>query len=223
MIKLSKRLELIAQYVSDDTSLVDVGCDHALLDIYLVQNRKNISVIASDINDKALKGAKKNIRTYHVDDKISIIQSNGLENVDCTGLDTVVISGMGAHTIVGILHCSLNKLRNISTLIIQSNNDLDFLRKRVTEIGYYIFDEAMVKDSGIIYTVVVFKRGHKFYSKKELFFGPILLKKNDKLFIEQCKYQLSKLLEFYPLIPKKRIHHRFVTYKKIRNLKKIIG
>ena len=223
MIKLSKRLELIAQYVSDDTSLVDVGCDHALLDIYLVQNRKNISVIASDINDKALKGAKKNIRTYHVDDKISIIQSNGLENVDCTGLDTIVISGMGAHTIVGILHCSLNKLRNISTLIIQSNNDLDFLRKRVTEIGYYIFDEAMVKDSGIIYTVVVFKRGHKFYSKKELFFGPILLKKNDKLFIEQCKYQLSKLLEFYPLIPKKRIHHRFVTYKKIRNLKKIIG
>ena len=223
MIKLSKRLELIAQYVSDDTSLVDVGCDHALLDIYLVQNRKNISAIASDINDKALKGAKKNIRTYHVDDKISIIQSNGLENVDCTGLDTIVISGMGAHTIVGILHCSLNKLRNISTLIIQSNNDLDFLRKRVTEIGYYIFDEAMVKDSGIIYTVVVFKRGHKFYSKKELFFGPILLKKNDKLFIEQCKYQLSKLLEFYPLIPKKRIHHRFVTYKKIRNLKKIIG
>ncbi len=223
MIRLSKRLELIAQYVSDDTSLVDVGCDHALLDIYLVQNRKNISVIASDINDKALKGAKKNIRTYHVDDRISIVQSNGLESVDCAGLDTIVISGMGAHTIVGILHCSLNKLRNISTLIIQSNNDLDFLRKRVTEIGYYIFDEAMVKDSGIIYTVVVFKRGHKFYSKKELFFGPILLKKNDKFFIEQCKYQLSNLLEFYPLIPKKRIHHRFVTYQKIRNLKKIIG
>ena len=50
MIKLSKRLKKIADYVSDNSSLVDIGCDHGLLDIYLVQNKNNIKVVASDIN-----------------------------------------------------------------------------------------------------------------------------------------------------------------------------
>ena len=51
MIRLSKRLECIASFVNDDMSLVDVGCDHALLDIYLCQVKKNIKIIASDINE----------------------------------------------------------------------------------------------------------------------------------------------------------------------------
>ena len=34
-IKLSKRLNEIAKLVNKDSILADVGCDHALLDIYL--------------------------------------------------------------------------------------------------------------------------------------------------------------------------------------------
>ena len=47
---LSKRLNAIAEMV-DTNVLYDVGCDHALLDIYLVQTKKNIKVIAPDINN----------------------------------------------------------------------------------------------------------------------------------------------------------------------------
>ena len=44
-IKLSKRLNAIAKLVNKDSILADVGCDHALLDIYLIQNK----IIKSEI------------------------------------------------------------------------------------------------------------------------------------------------------------------------------
>ena len=222
MIKLSPRLEKIANYIPDNTSMVDIGCDHALLDIYLVQKKNNINTIASDINPNALESAKKNIKKYKLDDKIKIKESNGLENINTTSIDTIVISGMGSHTIVGILYNGIKKLININTLILQSNNDLDFLRKKVTDIGYYIEDETLVKDTNIIYTIIIFKKGKKHYSKKELYFGPILLKKKEPLFTEKNKKELVKLEKFYPLIPKKRIHHRLITTWKIKNIKKIL-
>ena len=220
MIRLSKRLECIAKYVNEGMSIVDVGCDHALLDIYLVQMKKDIKVIASDINENALENAKKNIKKYHFEGKIKTCLSKGLEEIDTSNLDTIIISGMGAHTMVGVLYHDISKLKGIDTLILQSNNDLDFLRERVVKLGYYIENEVLVKDSGIIYTVIVFMKGRKRYSRKELYFGPLLLKKKDSLFIEKCEVELKKLEMFYPMIPKNRLHHRMVTRWKINNIKK---
>ena len=61
MNNLSIRLKEISNYVPDNIKMVDIGCDHGLLDIYLVQTKKNIKVIASDINENALSNAIKNI------------------------------------------------------------------------------------------------------------------------------------------------------------------
>lgn len=222
MIKLSKRLKKIAEYIEENSKIIDIGCDHALLDIYLIQTKKNIQITASDINSKALDNAKKNIKKYKLENNIKIIQSNGLDNLDTTSSDTIVIAGMGSHTMTGILYNNIFKLKNINTLILQSNNDLDFLRKKITKIGYYIEKESLIKDSNIIYTIIIFKKGHKYYSKKELYFGPILLKENTTLFQEKIKKDLQKLENFYPLIPKKRLHHRLITKWKIKNIKRII-
>ena len=222
MIRLSKRLESIASYITDGMNLVDVGCDHALLDIFLVQTKKNIKVIASDINQNALDIAINNIKKNHLENKIKTCLSKGLENIDTTSLDTIIISGMGSHTMVGILYNNISKLKNIDTLILQSNNDIDFLREKVTKLGYYIKEEKLIKDSNIIYTIILFKKGHKRYTKKELYFGPILLKNKEKIFIEKYKEELKKLESFYPLIPKNRLHHRIITKWKINNIKRLL-
>ena len=42
MIKLSKRLETISSLISKKSKIVDIGCDHGLLDIYLYQNKKMV-------------------------------------------------------------------------------------------------------------------------------------------------------------------------------------
>ena len=53
-MKLSKRLQVVASFIPDNSSLLDVGCDHALLDIFLMQTKKNIQIMASDINPNPL-------------------------------------------------------------------------------------------------------------------------------------------------------------------------
>ena len=222
MIKLSKRFEKIATFVDDGANIVDIGCDHALLDIYLVLNRKNIKVVASDVNKNALNNALNNIKKYKLTDKIDTVLSNGLESIDVTGLDTIIISGMGTHTMVGILYNNLSKLKNINTIILQSNNDVDFLRKKVTSIGYYIEQEALVKDKKIIYTIIKFKKGHKFYSYKELYFGPCLLKENSSLFKEKNKLELEKLKIIYSMIPKGHLMYKLKTLRKIKMYTNII-
>ena len=60
---------------------------------------------------------------------------------------------MGTHTIVGILYNNLKKLKNIKTLVIQSNNDDYFLRYKLTKIGFKIEEETLVEDAKIIYTI----------------------------------------------------------------------
>jgi tRNA (adenine22-N1)-methyltransferase len=106
-------------------------------------------------------------------------------------------------------------------LVIQSNNDIDFLRYKVTKIGYYISREELVLDAGIIYTIIEFKKGYRFYTKKQLYFGPYLLKENSSLFQKKCGIELKKLEQIYKMIPKSHYHHRILTYWKIRTLRKI--
>lgn len=223
MIKLSKRLKQIANYIDDNTNMVDIGCDHGLLDIYLLQIKKNIKIIASDVNKNALNNAKKNIQKYKLEGQITTILSNGLDEIDTTDIDTIVISGMGSHTIVGILYNNLKKIKKVKKLVIQSNNDLDFLRYKISKIGYYINKEELVSDAGIIYTIIEFRKGYRFYTKKQLYFGPYLLKENSKLFQEKNTLELTKLEKFYQMIPKNHYHHLKKTRWKIKTIKKLLN
>ncbi len=221
MNNLSNRLKEIASFIPDNIKMVDIGCDHALLDIYLFKNRKNIKIIASDINENALEQAKKNIKKYKLDKFIETRLSNGLDNINSNEIDTIVISGMGSHTIVGILRMNQKKLINVDNIIIQSNNHIDFLRERILELNYYIDSEKLVKDNNIIYTIISFKKGKEKYNKKEIYFGPYLLKENSNLFKEKNKQDLEKLEYLYKIIPKSHILHRIKIKNKINMYKKL--
>ena len=51
MIKiLNKRLETLSAFILDNECVIDIGCDHGLLGIYLFLNRKNLKMISSDVN-----------------------------------------------------------------------------------------------------------------------------------------------------------------------------
>ena len=221
MIKISKRLKTIATFVNDNSNIIDIGCDHGLLDIYLIENKHNITLTASEINTNALNNAKKNINKYKLNNNIKLIESDGLDNIDTTNYNTIIIAGMGSHTIVGILHKGIKKLKKIDTIILQSNNDIDFLRKKVIELGYHIEKETLVEEKNIIYTIIKFKKGYKFYTNKQIYFGPYLLKEKSELFIKKNNQDLKKLEKIYKLIPKNHLHHRIVTSQKIKMHKNI--
>ena len=50
-MKINARLKKIGDLVEANSFCLDVGCDHAYLDIYLTQNNDN-KCIATDINKK---------------------------------------------------------------------------------------------------------------------------------------------------------------------------
>lgn len=193
MNKLSIRLEAVANYVNDNSKVIDIGCDHGFLSIFLAKKYDNIKIIASDINENALNNAISNINKMHLQNKIETRLGNGLDVVTADEIDTIVISGMGSNTIVGMLKYARNKLTYVKDIIVQSNTDLYFLRKNIVSLGYYIADETLVKDKNIIYTVIKFSKGKKKYNYKELYLGPILISKNDDLFREKNRKEINTL------------------------------
>ncbi len=199
MISLSKRLKTVADLVlsKESNKIIDVGCDHALLDIYLIQNNENLKVVASDNKKAPLENARKNIEKYSFLNKIEVCLKDGINNID-KEVDTVIISGMGCETIIEILENDLKELDHINRLVLSSNNKYPQLREKVTSIGYKINEEKIIYEDKKYYIVIEFIKGNKKYSKKELFFGPILLKNKDENFIKYYNYlikQKEKILD----------------------------
>ena len=192
---LSKRLQAVATLVDINARVIDVGCDHAYLDIYLTQNNNN-KCIATDINKNALEIAKKNIKKYNLSNKIETKLTNGLTDINVKDNDNIVISGMGTYTILEIL--KTNNLSN--TLIISSNNNIDILRREVINLGYYIDSEIFIIDKNKPYIIIKFIKGTKKYSKLDILLGPIL--KNN---IEYKKYIIKKYENVLNNISKKKI------------------
>lgn len=196
---ISKRLNVIASLV-DSNKIIDIGCDHALLDIYLTN--KGINCVAIDNKETVLDKARENIKKNNLLDKIKIICSNGLENYNVLGNENVIIAGMGTNTILNIIQ---NKEFNkINTLIIQSNNNLYELRKNVCKLGYYIDKEIVIFDKKY-YNIIRFKRGFKKYSYFDYYFG---LDMN----YEYKKYINNKIYKTYKNIPFKNIVKK-IKYK----------
>lgn len=217
-MKISKRLKTIASFVKEDAYILDVGCDHALLDIYLTLNNPNIKAIASDINEKPLIQAKKNIEKYNLEDKITIKKADGLEKIN-KYVDTVIIAGMGTTTILNIL--KNGDLTNIKRLIISSNNDYYELRKNITKLGFKIVDETIVYENKNYYPIIIFEKGYQKYKKIELKEGPILLTKKEKIFFQYINNKIDRLENILKNLNQKHFLLKISIKKEISNLKKL--
>ncbi len=213
---LSLRLSSLTKFVNYNDKIIDIGCDHALLDIFLVKSDLVKSIIASDINVQALNSGIKNIENEGLSDKISARLGDGLNVLtDKDNIDTVIISGMGTNTIIGILNN--DHLKDINKLIIQSNNDHTMLRKYVTKLGFYIKSEEYFQDNKKNYINIVFVRGNKKYSKIDLTYGPIL--KHNKPYLE---FEINNIEKIEELVPKNKILLHFQLKKEKRVLKKLL-
>ena len=213
---LSLRLSSLTKFVNYNDKIIDIGCDHALLDIFLVKNDLVKSIIASDINVQALNSGIKNIENEGLSDKISARLGDGLNVLtDKDNIDTVIISGMGTNTIMGLLNN--DHLKDINKLIIQSNNDHTMLRKYVTKLGFFIKSEEYFQDNKKNYINIVFVRGNKKYSKIDLTYGPIL--KHNKPYLE---FEINNIEKIEELVPKNKILLHFQLKKEKRVLKKLL-
>lgn len=211
------KIKAIAFFIGKNDTVVDVGCDHAYLAIYLAKNNLCKKIIASDINENALNNAKTNIAKNKLSKKIKCVLSDGLNEVDVKNINTVAIAGMGFKTIKHILS-NKEKFANIDKLIISSNNDWLLLRKYMQKQGYKLDKEKIIYEKGHFYVICKYVKGKQRLSKKELLFG-LYSKAN----IDYYKYLLKENKKILKKIPFTKLRARRKLKKQNKILKKYIN
>ncbi len=181
MIKISDRLKSLVKYISSEDKVMDVGCDHAIIDIYLVQSGVLDKIVVCDVNPNALQNGISNIEKYELTNNIIPVLGYGIEKANNYNIDTVLISGLGSKTIIDILDAP--NINNVYKLILQSNNNHYELRKFLVEKGFTIFDEEIIKDGKKTYINMLAARAEypALYTELEYEFGPILTKNPNNL------------------------------------------
>lgn len=220
-MNLDNRLKRITDFIPSDSYILDVGCDHALLDIYLALNRNNVKLIASDINENPLKIAKENIKKYNLEDEITLEKADGVSKIN-DEVDTVVIAGMGSSTINDIINNDLKKLKNVKKIIISSHTSSFELRENMNKKGFKIIDEAVVFDKGKYYEIIVYSNGYEKLSKLDMKYGPIISKRKDEITKAYFNERYLKLIEIYKKIPNGNKKLKDDLNKKIKEIKKFL-
>ena len=147
-MKLSKRLKAISDLIKPNSKVIDVGADHAFLDIYL-NLYKNCQCLAIDKSKYSTKTAIDNALKYKAD--IKAITNDGLKNIKLND-EIIVISGMGTRNIMKILNFDLK-----NDLILSSHTNIEDLKEFLKNKEYYIYKEVIVEEYKT-YDVIYAKR-----------------------------------------------------------------
>ena len=187
MMNISNRLKTIADFVHPNASLFDVGADHGLLDIYLLLNHRVKSVIAVENKTNPYNSLKDALKNYP---DAKALYSDGLDDLP-NDITTIVLAGLGGHTIVDILKKNAHKLDNVEQIVVDAHRDLMLVREEIIKLGYLIEKEKIVYENKIYYFVISFIKGHQEYDDNVLEFG--LNVKEDELFEQFRKERLERL------------------------------
>ena len=185
---ISHRLLSLCDYITPGARVADVGCDHGYLAIHLVQTRLASQVYASDIRPAPLDSARKNGEKYGVADKIAYFLSDGVKSVP-RDFDTLVCAGMGADVMISILEAAPWLQGEHYKLILQCQSKTPALRKFLSETGWIIRREQVLKDGRFLYTVMeaVWSPG-VFLTPGECYVSPALRQANDPLLPDYIRW-----------------------------------
>lgn len=175
-IPLSSRLLACAGFVAKGDRVADIGCDHGYLSIYLLKNGIARSVIASDINEGPLQSAMRNARKFEVRENITFYLSDGAGNIP-REFDTLVCAGMGGDTMVHILENAPWLKNERYRLVLQCQSKTPLLRRYLSENGWRITEECVLREGKFLYTVmqVRFQPDYPRLGAGEWYFPPALL------------------------------------------------
>lgn len=178
-IPLSRRLEAACRFIHSGDRVADVGCDHGYLGIHLLKNNIASFVYASDINEGPLNAAVFNAERFGVRDKMQCYLSDGVKNIP-REFDVMVCCGMGSDTMISILEAAPWLKDAKYRLILQCQSKRPELRRYLSENGWRIQEETVLRDGKFLYTVmeVVYGGGIPL-TPGGCHFSPALLKNPD--------------------------------------------
>ena len=192
---LSERLSAIAESLPVGGVVCDVGSDHGILPLYLLQNNLADRVIVTDLNDQPLArgkaaieeaGFSKNARFFLTDGILAVLQEK---------VDHFVIAGMGGETILGILSRAAEKIPVGTNFFLQPMTKIQQLRRYLYENGFCITDERLVYENKKYFVIIsALFDGIKRYKADLIYeFGEFLPNQKGSVSVSYHRSALDKL------------------------------
>ncbi len=153
MLKISKRLCTVAQYVRNGAIVADIGTDHAYLPIYLALEGKIARAVASDINEGPLNKARENIKNQSLENVIDTYLTNGLVGIEKFAPTDIVICGMGGELISKIIDASKYVRNKSIRMILQPMTMVRELREYLS-YEFSTIAENIVFEDGKLYQII---------------------------------------------------------------------
>lgn len=141
-----KRLPALASFVRAGVRVADIGTDHALLPVYLVQSGHNPCALASDVRRGPLSRAAETVARAGLEDKITLRLADGLAGAEDFSPQDIIIAGMGGELIASLLAAAPMVRSADVRLILQPMTHSDRLRAWLWSNGFTIEREAAVAE-----------------------------------------------------------------------------
>lgn len=193
-IPLSRRLAVCAGYIRPGERVADIGCDHGYLAIHLLKNGGAASVIAADINEGPLQSAMTNAEKFGVREQIEFCLSDGVQKIP-RDFDVMVCAGMGADTMVSILEAAPWLKSTQYRLILQCQSKTPLLRRFLSDAGWRIAEETVLRDGRFLYTImeVWWQPEYPKLTEAECYFPPALLENPSPVLPEYYRWVVGGL------------------------------
>ena len=187
-IRLSPRLQMVADFVPPCACAADIGTDHGYLPVWLLQNGVIQSAIAADIHAGPLANARQSAAAYDLEEHFRFVQADGLQFSGVQAADVITIAGMGGETICAIL-AAAPWLRDGKQLVLQPQSKVPELTDWLWRNGFTIEDAALCRDAGKRYLVlrVLGQPAVQTYTVEQL-----LLRRRDPLLTEHLKEEIRR-------------------------------
>jgi tRNA (adenine22-N1)-methyltransferase len=194
-MKLTPRLQAIAELIPPGSVVADIGTDHGYLPVYLLQEQVSHRAVAADVNRAPLEQARETVAAFNCLQKIDLRLGDGLHVLrEEDAIDTVVIAGLGGRSIASILTDGYHKIKDIKQLILQPMNEAGYLRVFLAENGYALVNETLVIEGRRLYEIIQAKPGKEQETDPlRLSLGPRLLEKRPPLLPVLLREKMRKL------------------------------
>lgn len=191
-MKLSARLEAIFKMVPYGVT-ADIGSDHGKLMIALFEDGRIPSGYAVENKKGPYTRLVKALSDAHLEEDIVPLFSDGISELP-PKVSNIVLAGMGGDNIIKILGAHLEKLKNVQTIIVDAHTSIPKLRKYISDLGYTIADEKIIKEDGIFYEIIKFNKSDlAYYSNEDIEFGPILRQEKSQIFKEKYQERINEI------------------------------
>lgn len=178
---LQNRLRLIASLVDRGSVVADIGTDHAHLPVYLVKENIIPRAVACDIRPKPLEKGRLYIQANHLEDKISTVLSDGLQELPPETADTFIMAGMGADVLIHILsECEYIRDPRY-TLILQPMSRYYELIRYLYKSGFSIITQVCTHEGERLYTVIKarYSGSIRLFGEADIYLGKLELNNED--------------------------------------------